>query len=267
MNYYNENDPYCAAWLRNLISAKLIPDGIVDDRDIRDVTPNDLASYLQCHFFAGIAGWPRALHLAGVSPDRPLWTGSCPCQPFSAAGARRGFADERHLWPFWYHLISQCKPAVIFGEQVAKAADWLALVHGDLEAVGYAVGAIPIEAACAQANHLRDRFWFIAHADGERQQERTQCNGGPLARQQPPLRHDPRGLRDDVANPYTPGSPERDQSQLLVQQPAAVGSSWWSVEPDVGRVAHGVSQRVAKLRALGNAIVPQVAAEFIKASL
>src|SRR5258708_24816290 len=113
--YYNENDPYCAAWLRNLIAANLLAPGDVDDRDIRDIAPNELVSYTQCHFFAGIGGWSYALRLAGVPDDFPLWTGSCPCQPFSSAGKRLGFADERHLWPSWFHLISVCRPTTILG--------------------------------------------------------------------------------------------------------------------------------------------------------
>jgi len=163
--YYNENDEFAAAWLRNLIKAGLIADGEVDTRSIVDVRPGDLAGFTQCHFFAGIGGWSYALRKAGWNDSRPAWTGSCPCQPFSLAGAQRGFADERHLWPVWRELIRECSPAVVFGEQVASATEWLRLVRGDLEALGYAVGALPIQAASAGADHLRDRYWFVAHAD------------------------------------------------------------------------------------------------------
>ena len=108
-SYYNEIDPYAAQWLRQLIEAKLIPMGDVDTRDIREVQPSDLSDYTQCHFFAGIAGWPLALRLAGWPSSRPVWTGSCPCQPFSDAGKRGGVDDARHLWPAWHHLIAQCR--------------------------------------------------------------------------------------------------------------------------------------------------------------
>src|SRR6478736_4470499 len=127
MNYYNEWDPFAAAWLRELIAAGLVPAGDVDTRSITEVQPDDLAGYTQCHFFAGIGGWSHALQLAGWPTDRPVWTGSCPCQPFSAAGKGIGFADERHLWPAFHWLISQCRPATVFGEQVASAAAWLGL--------------------------------------------------------------------------------------------------------------------------------------------
>ena len=166
-DYHNEIDPYAAQWTRNLMKKGLIPDGFVDERDIRDVQPMDLWGFTRCHFFSGIAGWACALRLAGVSDDFPLWTGSCPCQPFSVAGQQKGFADERHLWPIWAKLIAQSRPAIVLGEQVAGAAAWLRLVRSDLEAMGYAVGAIPVEAASAGAYHLRDRFWYVAYSESE----------------------------------------------------------------------------------------------------
>lgn len=165
--YYNEIDPYAAQWLRNLISAGHLPAGDVDERSIEDVTPNDLRGYTQCHFFAGIGGWAYALALAGWPASRPVWTGSCPCQPFSAAGKGAGFADQRHLWPAFCHLIRECRPPIVFGEQVAsKDADpWIDLVQDDLEAVGYAVGAVPFPAASVGAPHIRDRLYWVGLAD------------------------------------------------------------------------------------------------------
>lgn len=170
MNYYNEFDPQAAQWLRNLIAAGLIPLGDVDERSIEDVIPNDLRGYTQCHFFAGIAGWSLALDLAGWPRDRPVWTGSCPCQPFSAAGKGDGFADQRHLWPAWFHLIRQCKPNVVFGEQVASAIrhGWLDLVSADMEAEGYAIGAAVLGAHSVGAPHIRQRLYWMADASGAR---------------------------------------------------------------------------------------------------
>ena len=164
--YYNEIDKFAAEWLRNLIKAGEIAPGDVDERDIRDVTPSELMGYRQCHFFAGIGGWSRALRLAEWGDDRPVWTGSCPCQSFSAAGRGLGFADERHLWPSWFHLIRECRPSVIFGEQVASklALSWLDLVFNDLEAEGYACGAADLCAASVGAPHIRQRLWFVAYA-------------------------------------------------------------------------------------------------------
>lgn len=160
--YYNEHDPFAAAWLRNLISAGHIAPGDVDEGDIRDIRPDDLKGYTQCHFFAGIGVWSYALRRAGWADDRPIWTGSCPCQPFSSAGRGDGFADERHLWPHWFWLIGECRPAIVVGEQVASkdGLGWLDLVQADLEGANYAVGASDLCAAGFSGAHIRQRLYF-----------------------------------------------------------------------------------------------------------
>jgi DNA (cytosine-5)-methyltransferase 1 len=126
---YNEIEPFAAAWMRELMANGHIAQGVVDERSISDLTPADVAGPGQRHFFAGIGGWSYALRLAGVSDDADIWTGSCPCQPFSSAGKRRGTDDPRHLWPTWFALIRECRPAIVFGEQVAGADGlaWLRL--------------------------------------------------------------------------------------------------------------------------------------------
>jgi DNA (cytosine-5)-methyltransferase 1 len=161
--YYNEHDPHAAAWLRELIKRDLIAPGDVDERPIQDVSPTDLVGYRQCHFFAGIGVWSYALRLAGWPDDQPVWTGSCPCQPFSIAGKGEGFADPRHLWPFWFQLIRECRPSVVFGEQSPSPAGcrWLDLVAADLEAEDYAVGAVDLPACSVGAPHIRQRLWFV----------------------------------------------------------------------------------------------------------
>lgn len=176
--YYNEFNEEAAEWLLELIAAGHIAPGDVDTRSIEDVRPDDLRGYTQCHFFAGIGVWSYALRRAGWPDDRPIWTGSCPCQPFSAAGKGAAFADERHLWPAFYHLIAQhvqwCRqqkrPAPeIVGEQVASKAvdDWIDLVHADMEAVGYTFGSIPFPSAGVGAPHIRDRNYWVANANGQ----------------------------------------------------------------------------------------------------
>lgn len=179
MNYYNEFDPAAAAWLRELIARKLIPDGIVDERSITEIHAPDLQAFTQCHFFAGIGGWSLALQLAGVSPDTRLWTGSCPCQPFSSAGKGEGKEDERHLWPTFFKLIEACRPPVVFGEQVASALVvgkaggghreedgpvWLDGVFADLESAGYTTGATVLGAHSVGAPHIRQRLYWVADA-------------------------------------------------------------------------------------------------------
>ena len=162
--YYNEFDPFAAAWLKELIKDGLIADGIVDERSIADVQPEDLRGFTQCHFFAGIGGWSLAARLAGWSDDRPMWTGSPPCQPFSTAGNRKGQDDERHLWPVFFNLIRECAPSVVFGEQVASAirTGWFDDLQNDMEAEGYATGMVVLPACSVGASHKRDRLWYFA---------------------------------------------------------------------------------------------------------
>ncbi|HDS3784412.1 TPA: DNA cytosine methyltransferase [Enterobacter ludwigii] len=167
--YYNEIDPFAAQWLRNLIAGGHIAPGEVDERSIEDVTPDDLRGFTQCHFFAGIGVWSHSLRLAGWPDDKPVWTGSCPCQPFSAAGKGDGFADERHLWPHFFHLISERRPQHVFGEQVAagNANAWFDLVQADLEGMEYAFGLVPFAAAGIGAPHIRERAYWVAHTCSE----------------------------------------------------------------------------------------------------
>ncbi|MGL0696414.1 DNA cytosine methyltransferase [Klebsiella pneumoniae] len=171
--YYNEIDPFAAQWLRNLIAAGHIAPGEVDERSIEDVTPDDLRGFTQCHFFAGIGVWSHSLRLAGWPDDRQVWTGSCPCQPFSAAGKGDGFADERHLWPHFFHLISERRPQHVFGEQVASgnANTWFDLVQADLEGMGYAFGLVPFTSAGIGAPHIRERAYWVAESAGEQCQK------------------------------------------------------------------------------------------------
>lgn len=228
--YYNEPNDYAADWLESLQKRGLIAAGDVDRRPIQDVQPGDLHGYVQCHFFAGIGGWSLALRLAGWPDHRPVWTGSCPCQPFTSQGLRLGFADERHLWPAWFPLIRERRPATVFGEQTARALLWLDHAFADLESVGYACGAADLPAACVGSPQNRPRLWFVADASG-----RWGKAGA--------------GLRQD----------DTEQDGFVVTD-----CSRWDAEPDVARVADGLSGAVDQRRAFGNAIVAKVAAEFIK---
>ncbi len=192
---YNEIDPFAAVWLRRLIAAGQIAPGVVDDRSIVELDAAQLVGVGRFHAFAGIGGWDLALRLAGWPADRPVWTGSCPCQSWSSAGKGLGAADPRHLWPVWFRLIDACRPAVVFGEQVAASsvvgavgkprgasavgdrAAWLDLVSADLESIGYTVGAVVLTASSVGAPHIRSRLYFcalradgMAHGDSARQQ-------------------------------------------------------------------------------------------------
>jgi DNA (cytosine-5)-methyltransferase 1 len=285
MNYYNEIDPYAAQWLRNLIDAGHIAPGIVDERSITDVKPADLAGYTQCHFFAGIGVWNHALRQSGWPDSRPVWTGSCPCQPFSTAGNQKGTADERHLWPVWFNLIRECRPPVVFGEQVEAAIrhGWLDLVQTDLEGEDYACGAVGIPAAGVGAPHIRQRLFFMANTAserlerGERSKSKGEGNGFTDGREFGELADD---IDARLQGRLSGGAYERRQDQHgHVGRDGATG--FWAncdwlpcrdgkyrpVEPGTFPLAHGVTARVGRLRAYGNAIVPQAAQALIDAYL
>jgi DNA (cytosine-5)-methyltransferase 1 len=176
--YYNDNDPMAAQWLRHLVAAGELPEGDVDERSIKEIQPADLQGYTQVHLFAGIGGWPLALARGGWPATEPVWTGSCPCQPFSAAGKGRGEDDPRHLWPDFFRLIAECRPATVFGEQVASQAGrlWLSGVRDDVEALGYAVGAADLCAAGVGAPHIRQRLYWVAQS---RQQQARRGGSRP----------------------------------------------------------------------------------------
>jgi DNA (cytosine-5)-methyltransferase 1 len=293
--YYNEIDPYCARWLKRLGKAGAIPPGTVDRRSILDVRAADLAAATHAHFFAGIGGWPYALHLAGWPPSLPVWTGSCPCQPFSSAGRRKGILDARHLWPTFRSLIEAARPPTIFGEQVASAAGraWLATVRADLEALGYAVGAADLCAASVGAPHIRQRLFWVA-LSGEGGQGRITKLKRHVGDWEDNGREEGRGLVESrgafrdmgdaecqrVANARPNTSPQtsrrvqgtnEERQRLWVDpwQPSdalpCLDNKLRPVEPGTSPLAHGVPARVGRLRAYGNAIVPQVAAAFIRA--
>jgi DNA (cytosine-5)-methyltransferase 1 len=286
--YYNEIDPFAAQWLRNLIAAGLIAPGEVDERSIVDVRPEDLDGYTQCHFFAGLGGWAYAARLAGWPDDRPLWTASAPCQPFSVAGKQKGTTDERHLWPEAFRLIRARRPDVVVGEQVAAAVgkDWLDGVFADLEGVGYACGAVVVPACAVDAPHRRDRLWFVADANVVGVGQERQQRGGELCRAGgDPQSRAPSPLGDTDGARSTPRLPAPDGRHEGLAEVADDGSdrrlgAWgecaWligadgkarRVEPSIRLLAHGIPGRVGRLRAYGNAIVPQIAAEVIRAYL
>lgn len=259
--YYNDNDAYVADWLDNLIHERLIAPGEVDRRSIVAVRPADLVGFDQCHFFAGIGGWSAGLRLAGWRDDRKCWTGSCPCGPFSGIGKQLGFDDERHLWPAWHELIRECRPTVIFGEQVASASAWLRLVRSDMEALGYAVGAIPFEAASAGADHLRDRFWFVGDDPCQRHACAMVDRVGTRLERLAGYGVNRRRWKIAPRSITTASSQQRADFEWFI---GADGKAR-RAKSGIRLLANDVHARVDKLRALGNAVVPQAAAAFIAA--
>jgi len=249
--YYNEFDPFAADWLEALIQAGEIAPGIVDRRSITDVCQTDLVGFDQCHFFAGIGGWSLALRLAGWPDDRPVWTGSCPCQPFSCAGEGTGHSDHRHLWPDFHRIITARRPPVVFGEQVggADGEHWLAGVYADLESQGYRVPKdqrgnyemYDIPAAGVGAPQIRQRLYWCADTPREHGEAHGCVESSGSGR--PPIATGgfPR-IFSDGTWAETNGRGER--------------------LPTIVRSFNGLSKILA---GFGNAIVPELAAEFIAA--
>jgi DNA (cytosine-5)-methyltransferase 1 len=326
MNYYNEIDPKAADWLRELIAGGHIPAGDVDERSITQISPNELSKYTQCHFFAGIGGWSLALELAGWPASRPVWTGSCPCQPFSGAGEGKGASDDRHLWPVFRRLIAELHPERVFGEQVAQAIgfNWLDGVSADLEADGYAVGAVVLGAHSVGAPHIRQRLYWLANSNGQQELAANpirlhtesgsggthgrlaNANGGRCEQRDANLGAIPIAAAHGAAGGLAVASDNGTGSdtgkagglqgesmdartESLRQAHGETGASGadsrsasghWDacdiidcldgksrrVESGTFPLAHGVQGRVGLLRGYGNAIVPQVAAEFIRAA-
>ena len=317
MNWYNEIDPYAAQWLRNLIDAGELAPGVVDERDIRDVRPTELVSFDECHFFAGVGVWPRAIRDAERNSnrrlERPVWTGSCPCQPFSQAGRGEGFADERHLWPAFDWLIGQSTPGVILGEQVegADGLMWLDLVFSDLEARGYTCGAAVFPAAGVGAPHIRHRTYFVAQSGSERRRRRegsaSRCEhdwqdagrvqgydglvganevsvdglaDADSERRQQVGRSAPSDEAEDGSARRNRVEPHGDHfaaSHGEDSRPSPTNGFWgtpdwlycrdgfWRpIEPGSFPLAHGVTARVGRLRAYGNAICLPQATAFIE---
>lgn len=265
-HYYNEWDSKTAAWLRELIRRGHLPDGIVDERSITEVAPEDLRGFRQWHFFAGIGGWPLALKLAGWPADAPVCTGSPPCQPFSVAGKRGGRDDSRHLAPAFLDLIAELRPPAIFGEQVSAAIKelWLDALFVELEDEGYACASAVLPACSVGAPHKRDRLFFgaIDLADTNRQRwERERGNGNTQRRKGPNFRQ--AGLLNGAGTENSTGNPHPgfwSEADWL----GCRDGKFRPVEPGTQPLVNGVPARVVRLRGYGNAIVPQVGAQFIR---
>ena len=206
-----------------------------------------------------------------------LLTAGYPCQPFSVAGKQRGTDDPRHLWPDIFRLVKECRPAVVLFENVeGHIRLGLDEVWSDLEDEGYAVRTFNLPAAGVGAPHRRNRLWIVgfnlADADSKRQQ---QPQGG-LKGQRGRLRNrGPESQHAPVANPNLAGETVADADAGYNAKNGEVCprgdptdtsrvEQFWETDPGtlesgVGRMAHGIPKRVDRVKALGNAIVPQIA--------
>lgn len=257
--FYNDSDPYAVHRLRQNIAHGLIAPGVVDGRSIKEIDPNELEGFTQVHLFAGLGIWSYAARRAGWPDTRPLWTGSCPCQPFSEAGKRAGTDDPRHLWPDMLRLIRARRPADVMGEQVAGSLGygWFDGVQSDLEAEGYASRAVDFPACSVDAPQVRNRlYWTAKRMAGAHSGER---DGRPI-------------------------EPERgSQGRAAAGWPAAriVNGSFWAdaewitchdgkarrTKPGLRLLVNGYPTRISEWRATGNAISPEAAIQVIAAYL
>lgn len=205
-------------------------------------------------------------NVRGVRAD--LITGGFPCQPFSLAGKRGGATDDRHLWPEMLRVIGETRPTWVLGENVPGIISMeLDRVLSDLESLGYACWPLTVPACAVDARHRRDRLWVMAYAASERERKPTDA---------PDAITNGRQARMESGNGSEPLADAKSKQTGRIQQPAlpayagangnrARTPAAWPTEPELGRVADGIPNRPHRLKGLGNAIVPQVAAEILTA--
>lgn len=264
--YYNDNNPIAVHILKHAVDIGLIAPGFVDNRSITDVEPNDLKGFTQCHFFAGGGFWSQALRSAGWSDERPIWTASLPCQPFSSAGKQRGTDDPRHLWPYFRELVSAGRPPVIVGEQVASKIgyDWFGGIRTDLEDECYISRSVDFPACSVNSPHKRNRqYWCAVSMDyalraRSQRYEHSRNNTGAENRQV--------ATRNVIgssinADRLVHASPWRDAEWILCHD-----NKKRRTKPGIRFLVDGFQQRVGLWCIAGNAIVPK-AAEIVIESL
>ena len=268
--YYNEIEPFACFWLENLMADGFIAEGQIDNRSIRDIQPEDLEGYIQCHFFAGIGVWSYALRQAGWSDDRPIWTGSCPCQPFSQAGLHKGDQDDRHLWPEFHRLIKECRPSTITGEQVSGKGgfQFFDLLQSSLEKENYSATAVDLGAHSvgtthSQGFHKRQRLYWVAEDLANAHSQRSQGFGQKSEQQQ-----HAQGWQNEIGHGSTDsqhrGSDDQDDTGWNYDLVWCRDQKWRPVECGTFPMAHATPNRIHILKAFGNAIPADTAKIFIE---
>ena len=212
-------------------------------------------------------------NVKGKEGEADVICGGFPCQPFSVAGKQKGTSDDRHLWPEMFRLIREIKPQFVIGENVKNIINIqdgvvFETVCTDLESEGYEVQSFNIPAAGVGAPHRRERIWIVAYAERYNEIQQIQKSDvGEHGKHQEERsgQGEIRGENSHDANTYSKRLERfRTEHELRnsEKEKQTSGNSWWSVEPNVGRVANGVPGRVHRLKGLGNAIVPQIAKEI-----
>jgi len=171
-----------------------------------------------------------------------LVTGGFPCQPFSKAGKRKGKGDDRYLWPEMFRIIRETRPAWVIGENVTYIRNMaLETILAEMESFGYKSAVFDIPAIGVGAPHRRQRTWIISKS------YHTNANGNGL--------HRTKGNKERQSRKIEFQDEQGSEFRSLVQT-----SFWGKIDTRVFRVANGIPNRVDRLKSLGNAIVPQVAA-------
>lgn len=246
--YYNDNNDYCCQVLEARIKDGHLPKGWVDNRDIREVKAEELKPYKQIHLFAGIGGFPLGFQWAGVPTDFSIITGGFPCQDISAAGRGAGIDGERSgLWAEMYRLIRDIRPRHILVENVpALAGRGLGRVLGDLAAIGLDSEWDSVPAAAFGSDQIRERIFILAYAKHDRLEVRR--GAGFISK---------KVLKcSGVCELESPGGTIKTDKALAR---FAGNQTQWKREPPMDRVVDGIPRRVDRIKALGNAIVPQIA--------
>lgn len=257
---------------------------------------------LQYHFpGAQLHGDIKTTDFTGYSGQCDVITGGFPCQPFSAAGKRRGTADERYLWPEMLRVINEVKPRWVIGENVRGLVNWdgglvFDTVCTELENIGYEVQPFIIPACGVNAPHRRDRIWFIANAKGyvTRKQEPKNSEWAEHTTERDKVWSDVtriggNGNVADAQNVFNAsglgrnalnnehGNTEQGQSGREFGATNSARNTWdgFPTQPPVCGGNHGVPDgldgiafskwRKESIKSYGNAIVPQVAYEIYKA--
>jgi len=221
--------------------------------------------------------WPEVTRYGDITainwtevetPD--LICGGFPCQPVSLAGKGLAQDDPRWLWPEFERCLRVLRPRYALVENVpGLLGRGMGRVLGDLATLGYDAEWESLPAAAFGAPHLRYRVFIVAYRDGQRLAQRGESNSDSIESQQQSSRRDHVGrcsgnVADAKVCTERPGLCEGKPGRIGRGRLSNTGCTGnpWTVEPDVGRVAHGIPNRVDRLRCLGNAVVPQVA-EFV----
>lgn len=220
--------------------------------------------------------WPQVLIFPDIHDLRgdrfetvDLITGGFPCQPFSVAGKRRGTEDDRALWPQMFRVIKEARPSWVLGENVTGIINMeLDTVLSDLEGEGYTCQPFVIPACGVNAPHRRNRVWIVGCNSNTMRCSGNKGTKSAISEQNTNSNRTCNNVADSRSNGL---ALDRQQGQDTAECRDRGGvqsddcGEFWEVEPELGRVADGIPSRIHRLRGLGNAIVPQVAAVILRA--